>query len=146
MVGDDLAEVVRVTTIATEGLHQPGETGLVFDYQVQHPLVEIRALIPPVAAGDVKDVLLRLLITVIAAIDMEAGAIAMGERWDKPQALGGRSRNEAAACRHPISIERIEGTAKRVIIEMTGWNARSDKVRERRRCFRGVGLLFSWGV
>jgi hypothetical protein len=30
---------VRVTTISTEGLHQHGDTGLVFDYQVQHHLV-----------------------------------------------------------------------------------------------------------
>jgi hypothetical protein len=131
MVGDDLAEVVRVTTISTEGLHQHGDTGLVFDYQVQHHLVEVRALIPTVAAGDVNDVLLRLLGTVITAIDMEAGAIEMGERWGKPQALGGRSCNEAVECRYPISIERIQGTAKRVIVEMTGLNARSDETRER---------------
>src|SRR5262249_29839515 len=131
MGGDDLAEVMRVTTIATEGLHQHGDTGLVFDYQVQHHLVEVRTLVSTVAAGDVNDVLLRLLITIITAIDMEAGAIEMGERWGKPQALGGRRRNEAEECRHPIRIERIQGTAKRVIVEMTGLNARSDEARER---------------
>ena len=85
MVGEDLAEVVRVTTIATEGLPHHGDTGLVFDDQVQHHLVEVRALIPTVAAGDVKNVFLRLLVTVITAIDMEAGAIEMGERWWQPQ-------------------------------------------------------------
>jgi hypothetical protein len=94
-------------------------------------LVEVRALIPPVATGDVKNVFLRLLVPVITAIDMAAGAIEMGERWDKPQALGGRSRNGAEECRHPIRLERIQGTAKRVIVEMIGLNARSAEARER---------------
>jgi hypothetical protein len=131
MVGDDLTEGVRVTAIATEGLHQHGDTGLVFDDQIQHHLVEVRALIPTVAAGDVNDVLLRLLVTVIPAINMEAGALEMGERWGKPQALGGRRCNEAVECRDPISLERIQGTAKRVIVEMTGLHARSEETRER---------------
>jgi hypothetical protein len=104
---------------------------LVFDDQIQHHLGEVRALVPTVAAGDVNDVLLRLLVTVIPAIDMDAGAIEMGERWGKPQALGGRSGNEAVECRYPIRIERIQGTAKRVIVEMTSLNARSDEPRER---------------
>ena len=39
LVGDDLAAVLRVTPIATEGLHQHGNTGLGFDHQVQHHLV-----------------------------------------------------------------------------------------------------------
>jgi len=117
-VGDDLTEVLRVTAMATEGLHQHGDTGLVCDDQIQHHLVEVRALIPTVAAGDVHDVLLRRLVTVIPAIDMEAGAIEMGARWGKPQALGGRSCNEAVECRYPISLERLQGTAQRVIVEM----------------------------
>ena len=34
MVCDDLAEVVHITPIATEGLHQERNPGLVFDHQV----------------------------------------------------------------------------------------------------------------
>ena len=60
------------------GLHQHGNTGLVFNNQVQHHLVEVRALLPTVAAGDVNDMLPRLLITVIAAIDIEARLLS---RW-----------------------------------------------------------------
>ena len=100
MVGDDLAKVVRVTTIATEGLHQHGNTGLVFHNQVQHHLVEVRALIPTVATGDVNDVCLRFLVTVIAAIDMEARPIEMGERGCQAQTLGRRGGNEAVEFGH----------------------------------------------
>jgi hypothetical protein len=83
MVCDDLAKVVRVTTIPTEGLHQHGNAGVVFDYQVEHHLVEVRSLIPTVAAGDVNDVLLWLLGTVVAAIDMKTGAIEMRKAGGK---------------------------------------------------------------
>ena len=82
--GDDWAEVVCVTPIAPEGRHQHGETGLVCDDQVQHPLREVRALIPTGAAGDVPHVLRRLRGTVITALAMEAGAVEMGKRGDKP--------------------------------------------------------------
>ena len=40
---DDLAKVVCVTAIATEGFHQHRNAGLVLDNQVEHDLVEIRA-------------------------------------------------------------------------------------------------------
>jgi hypothetical protein len=79
MVGDEVAEVVRVTPIATGRLHQHGNPGVVFDDQVQHHLVEIWALIATVTAGDVHDGLLRLRITGVAPIDRNTGAIEMGE-------------------------------------------------------------------
>lgn len=75
MIGNDLTEVVRVTPIPTEGLHQHGNASLVFDKQVEHHLLEVRALIPTVAAGNVHDMLIGLLMAVVAAIDMQARAI-----------------------------------------------------------------------
>ena len=131
VVCDDLAEVVRVTTIPTEGLHQHGNTGLVFDHQVQHHLVEVRALIPTVAAGDVNDVLLWLLVTVVTAIDMEARTIEMGKRGGQAQTLGRRGGNEAVECGHPSGIQRIQGTPERVIVEMAGLNAWGNEARDR---------------
>ena len=130
--GDALTAVVRVTAMATEGRHQHGDTGVVCDEQLQHHLVAVRALIPTGATGDVQAVLLRLRVTVIPAIDMEAGALERGERWGKPQARGGRSGHAAVECRYPIRLERIQGTATRVIVAMTGVHARSDETRERR--------------
>ena len=38
-------------------------------------------MIPTVAVGDVHDLLIRLLVTVVAAIDMETRAIEMGKAW-----------------------------------------------------------------
>ena len=131
MVGDELAEVVRVTTLPTEGFQQHGNTGLVFDHPVQQHLVEVRALVPTVAAGDVDDVLLRLLVTVIPPIAMAARPIALGACWGQASALGRRGGPEAVEFGHPLGVERLQGTAERIIVAMTGWNARSDEARER---------------
>jgi hypothetical protein len=79
MVRDELAEVLRITAIATERLHQHRHTGRVFNKQVEPHLVEIRALLPTRAAGEVNDVLLGLRITVVAAIDMQARAIEVSK-------------------------------------------------------------------
>jgi len=131
MVGDDPAEVVRVTPIAPEGLHQHGNTGLVFDNQVQHHLVEVRALIPTTAASDVHDMRLRFLVTVRAAIDMETRTIKMGERGCQAQPRGRRGGNEALEFGHPKCVQRIQSSPKGVIIEMTVPNAWGNEARER---------------
>ena len=130
MVSDELAEVLRITAIATERLHQHRNTGLVFNNQVEHHLVEVRSLIPTIAAGDVNDVLIGLLITVVAAIDMKARAIEVGKAGRQSQALGRSRGNEAVECRHPIGVERIQSTAERVIIEMARLNAWGNEARD----------------
>src|SRR5262249_28063031 len=105
--------------------------GLVFHNQVQHHLVEVWTLIPTVAAGDVNDMLPRLLITVIAAIDMEARTIKMGEGWGQTQTLRRCGGNEAVEFGHANGVQRIERTPERVIVEMACLNARSNEARDR---------------
>ena len=79
--------VLRITAIATERFHQHRNAGLVFDDQIQHHLVEVGPMIAAIAPGDVNDLFGGLLVTVIAAIDMEAGAIEMGEGGARPKRL-----------------------------------------------------------
>ena len=122
---DDLAEVCRITAIATERFHQEGNAGLVLDNQVQHHLVEIRPMIPAVPLGDVHDLFLGLLVAVVAAIDMKARAIEMGKGGRQPQTLGGGSGNEAVEFGDPIGIERIQRPAQGIIIEMLGRSPRA---------------------
>jgi hypothetical protein len=55
----------------------------------------------------VHDVLIRLLVTVVAAIDMKARAIEMGKSRREPQALRGRGGNEALEFGDPIGLEGI---------------------------------------
>jgi hypothetical protein len=131
MVGDDSAEVLRVTTLPTAGLHQHGNPGVVFDNQVQHHLIAVGALIATVAAGNMDDRLLRLLVTVVAAIDMNTGAIEMGQAGRKPQTCGSGRGKEAVEFRHPVIVKRIPRTAERVIIAMVRLNTRGDASRER---------------
>ena len=84
MLADDLTEVCRITAVATEGLHQDGNASLVLDNEIEHDLVEIRAMVPAVALGDVDDLLVGRLRAVITAIDMETGTIEMGKGRREP--------------------------------------------------------------
>jgi hypothetical protein len=51
MAYDELAEVLCVTTIPTEGVHQHGKSGLVFDNQVQHHVGGVRSVIATGSLG-----------------------------------------------------------------------------------------------
>jgi hypothetical protein len=64
------------------------------DNQSQHDLIEVGPMIPTIAARDVHDLLVGGIVAVIAAIDMEAGAIEMHNARGKAQTLGSRGRNE----------------------------------------------------
>ena len=80
-------------------------------------------MIPTVAPGDVHDLLLGLLVTVVAPIDMKTGAIEMGKARRQAQALGSGRGNEAVEFRHASSIEGIQGPTEGVIVELLGSNA-----------------------
>ena len=128
--GGCLAEVVRVTTIAIEGLHQHGNTA--WCSTIKSSITWLRSgRWSHVAAGDVNDMLPRLLITVIAAIDMEARTVEMGERGCQAQTLGRRGGNEAVEFGHANGVRRIESSPERVIVEMARLNAGGNEARER---------------
>jgi hypothetical protein len=78
---------------------------LVFNDQLQHDLVEIRAMISAIALGDVHDVLRGLIVAVIATIDMETGAIEMCKARRQARALSGCGSKEAVEFRHPWSTD-----------------------------------------
>src|SRR5215468_10611583 len=117
-------------TIATQGLHQHRDTGLVLYHQLHHHLVEVRAMVPTIALGDVHDLFVRRLRAVRAAIDMKTRCIEMAERARQPQTCSRRGGNEAVECRHPKVVEGIEGAPEGVIIEMTGLNAWGNEARD----------------
>lgn len=81
VLGDDLSEVARVAGITTERLHQHWDASLVLPNHVEHHLVEIGPMIPVVAPGNMNDMLVGVLRTVVARIDMEARAIQMRKGW-----------------------------------------------------------------
>ena len=118
MLMDNVAKLFPITAIATERLHQHGNPRLVFNDQLQHDLVEIRAMISAIALGDVHDVLRGLIVAVIATIDMETGAIEMRKARRQAQALSGCGSKEAVEFRHPIVVERIQSPTEGVIVEL----------------------------
>src|SRR5512132_773706 len=131
VLGDDLTKVLHVTAIAAEGLHEQRNTSLVLHNEVQHDLVEVWTMIAAVATRDVNHLCIRLLSTVVAAIDMETGAIEMGKGRCQPEALCGRGGNETVEFRDPIVIEPIQGASQRVIMKMLGINPRGDETLRR---------------
>jgi hypothetical protein len=71
------AKLHRVTAIAAERLHPPGDARLVLNHEFQHHLVQVGPMIPAVALGDVNDPVLWGLGAVVAAIHMKTGCIQM---------------------------------------------------------------------
>jgi hypothetical protein len=72
-------------------------------------LVEVWTMIAAVATRDVNHLCIRLLSTVVAAIDMKTGAIEMGKGRRQPKALCRRGGNETVECRDPVVIEQSKG-------------------------------------
>jgi hypothetical protein len=94
-------------------------------------LVEVRAMISTIAAGDVHDLFVRRLRAVIPAIDMKTRRIEMAERGRQSHPRGRRGGNEAGEFRHPKVVEGIESAPEGVIIEMARLNAGGNKARDR---------------
>jgi hypothetical protein len=130
-IPDHLAQLVGITAMATERLHQDRETGLMLHAQLPHDWVQVGAMRPTLAVGEVHALFGGGLLAVRAAIDMEAGGIEMGEGRCKAQALGRRGGNEAVERGQPRLVPRIEGASAGVIIAITGLNAWGNETRER---------------
>jgi hypothetical protein len=80
-------------------------------------------MISAVALGDMDDMFIGLLPTVLAAIDVKAGALEMGNGGRSPEALGRGGGNERVEFRHAIVVEGLQGAPQRIIIEVRGVNA-----------------------
>ena len=78
MVADHVPTIGLLTTIATERSQQYGNARLVFDPQVEHHLVEIRAVIAAIAPGHMNALVSRVFGAVVAPIDMKAGTSERG--------------------------------------------------------------------
>jgi hypothetical protein len=92
-------------------------------------LVEVRAMIATIALSDVHNVLPRLLVAVIAPIDMKARRVEMGKAGRKGQTLGSVSGYEAVEFCYSRGIEGIQGPTEGVIVELVGGNARGNQSR-----------------
>jgi hypothetical protein len=80
-------------------------------------------MIPAVPPGDVHDPFLGFFITVVAPIDMKAGAIEMGKAGCKAQTLGRVSGDETVECGHARGLEGVQGATEGVIMELFGTSA-----------------------
>jgi hypothetical protein len=87
-------------------------------HQLYHDLVEVRAIIPALTAGEVHDLFRGLLVAVVAPIHMNARAIEMGKAGRKAQVLGRRRGHETVTCGHTRGIEGVQGPTQGVIVEL----------------------------
>jgi hypothetical protein len=104
---DDVPEVTRGAGMATERLHQQRDAGLMCHDQVPHDVIAVGPMVTAVAAGEVKDTRLRLLGTIVAALDVETRAVQMCKGRRASQAFGGGDRHQAVECCHARVVERI---------------------------------------
>jgi hypothetical protein len=88
------------------------------DNPLQHDWIEVRPMIPAIAAGQMYDLRVGFFCAVRAAIDMEAGRVEMGKARSQSEALGSRRRNETVELRHARGIEGIQGPTEGIIIEL----------------------------
>src|SRR4051812_48887035 len=127
MRADHRTKVFCITTVATERFHQHGDAGPVLHHQFQHHLVEVRPMIPAVATRDMDDLLSRFRLTVIASIEMKTGAIEVSKARRQAQPFSGGGGYQTVEFGHPVGIERIQGPAQGIIIEMRGFDARRNQ-------------------
>jgi hypothetical protein len=113
----------RITAMPPEGRHAHGQGGLVFDDHGAPPWVQVWPLTPTGAAGEVQNLLRRLLLTVGAAIDMQTRAIARGKTRRQAQALGRGRGHEAGECCDASRIQGIQGPPAGLIVERRRRNA-----------------------
>ncbi len=103
-----------------------------YNDQLQHDLIAVRAMIATLALGDMHNLSFGLLVAVVATIDMKARTVEMGKAGCQAQPLGGGRRDQTVECRHPVVIEGIQGTPQGVIRELFRGNA------GRKKAIRGL--------
>jgi hypothetical protein len=79
--------------------------------------------IPP---RHVPDGIVMPLAIVVAAIAMDARALARGKVRPEPEAVRGGGRYQTVKCRHARIRQGIQGTAHRSIVERLGFDPRGD--------------------
>jgi hypothetical protein len=72
MIPDALAKRLGIIAVATEGLHQQRNPGLMRHDEFQHDLVEIGPMVAAIALSETHDALGGRLIVVVVPIDMKA--------------------------------------------------------------------------
>jgi hypothetical protein len=105
VVTDDWAERCAIMTLATQGLHPHRDTGLVLHHDLPQHGVEVRALIPTRARGEVPDLCVRRLRAVRTAIALQTRRSEMGARARQPHPRGRGGGHEAGEYRHPKVVE-----------------------------------------
>jgi hypothetical protein len=80
-------------------------------------------MIPAVASGDVKDRCIGLCLTVVTAVDVNAGSIEVGKGGSQPQTLGRGGGNETIERCDAVGIEGISGSPQGIIIKLCRGNA-----------------------
>jgi hypothetical protein len=112
-------------------LHEQRNPRLVLHNEVEHDLVKVRTMLAAVTPGDMNHLGLRLLSTVVAPINMEAGALEMHKGRRQPEALRRGGRDKTVAFRDAIVVQQVQGTSQGVIVEMLGLDPGGDKARRR---------------
>jgi hypothetical protein len=78
---------------------------------------------PTLTSDAVHDLGHGRLSTVVAPLDRHARALERGHAGGPAQTLGSRRRQQALACRHPVSRARLSGPTAGRLVERVGGHA-----------------------
>jgi hypothetical protein len=120
----DRTNLLGLTAVAAERLHQARDTRLVLHAQRSHHLVEVRPMIAAVAARAVKDMCVGSRVAVVAAITRDTRAIEVGKGRGQPSTLGCSRGHETVECSDPIRLARRHRSASGSSMERLGRNPR----------------------
>ena len=115
--------------MAPARLHQHGQARLGLDHQLQPALLEVRAMIPTRALGEVHALRRRWLVAVRAPLDRQAGAIELGKGRGQSQTLCRGGGHEPREFRDPGVIQGSPGTPEGIIIALCGGNTGRHEAR-----------------
>ena len=119
---DRIAETDLIAAVAVERVHQQGNSGLPFHDQLQHHLIQIRAVVTAVAAGDLHHAVFRLGFTVVLAVSVKTGGIQMAEATDQTQPLDRLDGQHRIQFIHAVLVQLIQMPAQHIVVEVLRLN------------------------
>ena len=111
------------TALAAERSHHNRHASVGLHAAVEPHVVQVRPLRAAVTPRAVHALRGRGLVTVSAAINVEARAIKRGAGGGKTEASRGGRCNQTVECRDAMGLERLQGPCQRLSMEVLGCDA-----------------------
>jgi hypothetical protein len=106
--------------MTAERFHAHGHPRVLLDHPCPHHVLEVRPMLPTLAAHEVHDLCIGGMVTVRAALDREAGALERRNVRGQAQTRGSRGRPATIEGGDAIIIERLYRPPERLSMQRLG--------------------------